>query len=105
MQGLRDWQLQRLSAMLIAVFALPMLSLWFLGYLVEDYDWYLFLSSYLGRGLSLLGLFGYVIHARLGMWVVITDYVPRSYQRIVIWLLDIWLLALLITGLGLFWVL
>ena len=103
--GLIEWWMQRLSAVGISVFALPVLSLWYGGYLPDDYSWYQWLASPTGKLLTLIGLFGFALHSRLGMWVVITDYVPKRWQKQMTTLLDIWLLTLTVYGLHLIWVL
>lgn len=103
--GLIDWWAQRISGIFLALFALPLLSNWYLGYLSDDYSWYQWLSQPEIKALTLLGLFGFAVHARIGMWVVMTDYLPRRWQEYAIQLLNIWILVLSIWGLYLIWVL
>jgi succinate dehydrogenase / fumarate reductase membrane anchor subunit len=103
--GLRDWKLQRISAMLLTVFFLPLLVMWFGNVLENDYDWYLFLSSILGKCLTIMGLVGFAIHAKLGIWVVITDYAPRSLQKILSMVINLWISILSCYSLYLVWVL
>jgi len=103
-KGLNDWWMQRISASLISVFALPVLVMWFGGWLLDDNDWYLFLSSTLGQILTVIGIVGFALHSRIGLWVVITDYIPRSYQKLVVGLINTWLLALVIWALYLVWI-
>lgn len=104
-RGLLDWRLQRLSAMFISIFAVPVLGLWFSGYLVTDYDWYVLLSSIEGRVLTLIGLIGFAVHSHLGLWVVLTDYCPRDWQTVVMFFIDMWLCTLFGYGLYLLWIL
>ena len=102
-QGLRDWWMQRISASLISIFVLPLLVLWLGGWLVGAGDWYDYLSSSAGIILTILGLLGFVLHARIGLWVVITDYVPRQFQMITTWIMTVYLLALAGWALYLVW--
>ena len=103
-EGLYDWWIQRLSAILISVFSIPVLFLWYSGHLKESLDWYTFLSSDLGMVLTLLGLVGFAIHAKIGLWVVITDYIPRRMQKAAVITMNIWVWGILGWGLYLMWV-
>lgn len=96
--GLFDWWAQRVSSMLISLFALPVLYLWYAGVLVTSLDWYLFLSSQTGKFLTLIGLVGLVAHAKIGLWVVITDYLPRTIQVLVTRVIYLLLLGMLVWG-------
>ncbi|MEC7030256.1 MAG: succinate dehydrogenase, hydrophobic membrane anchor protein [Pseudomonadota bacterium] len=102
-KGLSDWWMQRISSILISIFALPVLGLWFAGRLVGPEDWYDFLSSSFGLSLTLIGVIGFVLHTRIGLWVVITDYVPRHYQTFATWLMYIYLAGILAWALYLIW--
>ncbi len=103
-KGLNDWWIQRISASLISVFALPVLIMWFGGWLASANDWYLFLSSTLGQVLTVIGVIGFALHSRIGLWVVITDYIPTRMQSPVIWLVNSWLLSLVVWALHLVWI-
>ena len=103
--GLQDWWMQRISASFLSIFALPVLVMWFGGWLAESYDWYIFLSSHLGKVLTAIGLIGFGLHVRIGLWVVITDYVPRSLQTVVNVLSHLWILGLVAYGAYLIWIL
>jgi len=78
-QGLRDWMIQRLSAMIIAIYCVGLV-----GYLIFNPG----LSFVEWRGLfalmwvkiaSLLFLLSLLFHAWIGMWTIFTDYV-KPYQ-------------------------
>lgn len=103
--GLREWQAQRASALLLSVFALPVLWLWFGKYLVHDHQWYDYLSSPYGIGSTICGLIGFAIHGYIGVKVVITDYIPRKWQDSFIFLAKIWTFILLLWGFHLMWAL
>lgn len=102
--GLRDWKLQRLSAMMISVLAIPLLLEWFCGCLTQDYLWYELLATDIGKVITLTGLIGFAIHSYLGMMVVITDYVPRKFQEVALVLLANWVIILFGYGLYLIWI-
>ena len=101
--GLKDWWMQRISASLISLFALPLLALWLGGWLPKPDDWYVFLSSVLGKLLSVVGLAGFLLHTRIGLWVVITDYVPRRFQGVAVGGMVVYLLAVVLWALYLLW--
>ena len=102
--GLRDWWLQRISAVLISLFALPVILYWVAGGLITQADWYIFLSHSQMRFLTGLGLLGYIVHVRIGLWVVVTDYIPSLYQAWAQWLVDILIALHLGFGLYLIWI-
>ncbi|MCP8351870.1 succinate dehydrogenase, hydrophobic membrane anchor protein [Candidatus Synchoanobacter obligatus] len=102
--GLWDWWMQRVSSLLVSVFAIPILTLWFGGYLETDVQWYeLLLNPYM-KALTVIGLLGFVLHTRLGLWVVVTDYIPRRMQRFFGVVVNGLVLGYLIWGLYLIWV-
>ena len=101
--GLRDWWLQRISATFISAFGLPLLVMWYGGWLPDEVSWYTFLSSPLGQVLTVVGVIGIAVHSQLGLWVVVTDYVPRRAQRLVSYLVNAWILALVVWAAYLIW--
>lgn len=73
--GSRDWFLQRVSAVILAVYTVVILG-WILcnsGFSYEQ--WYGFMMTTPMKILSLLSVLSLVAHAWIGMWQVFTDYV------------------------------
>ncbi len=73
--GSRDWFLQRISAVVLAVYTFVVLG-WILcngGFNYEQ--WYGFMMTTPMKVLSLLAVLSLVVHAWIGMWQVFTDYV------------------------------
>src|SRR5690606_5245431 len=73
--GSRDWFLQRVSAVILAVYTVVILG-WILcnsGFSYEQ--WYGFMMTSPMKILSLLSVLSLVAHAWIGMWQVFTDYV------------------------------
>ena len=103
--GLQDWWMQRISASFLSIFVLPLLVLWLGGWFTSPADWYMFLSSDFGKVLTAIGLIGFGLHIRIGLWVVVTDYVPRRVQKLVTVLCNIWILALVGYSAYLIWIL
>jgi succinate dehydrogenase / fumarate reductase membrane anchor subunit len=73
--GLSDWLIQRVSAVVIAVY-----TLWLIGYLLSHpgltYVQWAGLHQYFPMRLfSLLAVLAIAAHAWIGLWAVLTDYV------------------------------
>lgn len=77
-RGAAHWLLQRISAVAMLLYFLPILGYWLicpdLGYMW----WSGFLSSNLMLGLFLVNLLMFFLHALIGMWTVFTDYIPNQ---------------------------
>ncbi len=92
--GLRDWLMQRITALLMALYCMAMV-----GYLLMQpywgYDvWTELFSSQTVRTFSLLFLLGLFYHAWVGIRDIVMDYVKPASARLVIHVLVI--LALLL---------
>ena len=73
--GSRDWYIQRVSAVVLAVYTVVVLG-WILCNGGFDYEqWKGFMMTLPMKILSLLSVFSLVVHAWIGMWQVFTDYV------------------------------
>ena len=92
--GLRDWLIQRVTAVLMVLYTLGIA-----GYLlwqpVLDYDaWTLLFSSNVIRTVSLLFLLSVFYHAWIGVRDIVMDYVKPAAIRLVIYVLVIMALPL-----------
>ena len=92
--GLRDWLIQRVTAVLMVLYTLGIA-----GYLlwqpVLDYDaWTLLFSSNVIRTVSLLFLLSVFYHAWIGVRDIVMDYVKPAAIRLVIYVLVIMALLL-----------
>lgn len=73
--GLSDWLVQRVSAVILALYFVVVL-----GYIVSHgnlsyADWHGFMTCPLMRVFNLLALLGLAGHAWVGIWTVLTDYI------------------------------
>lgn len=74
-QGLRDWVIQRLSAIFMAIYSIALI-----GYIVLHPDlsyaeWHnLFASSWM-KVASILFILALLFHAWIGVWTIFTDYI------------------------------
>lgn len=87
--GVRDWLIQRITAVVMAVY-----SVLLAGYLLLqptlDYDvWTGLFSSQLMRAFTLLFLLSLYYHAWIGMRNIVMDYIRRDGARLVIHVLVI----------------
>jgi succinate dehydrogenase / fumarate reductase membrane anchor subunit len=102
--GLRDWLVQRISAVVIAAYLLIVVGFWFMHPQADFLVWKGFMGHMVVRVLSLLMLLSLVAHAWIGLWIVSTDYISCTalrlpYQAIVILLL----LGYFAWGIEIFW--
>ena len=101
--GSRDWILQRISAVVLAVYSVVMVGF----FLFNDVDfeiWQGFMLSLPMKLFSLVAILSLVFHAWVGMWTVLTDYVKSSGLRLVIQsLVIIAVLVYLFWGVMIFW--
>ena len=87
--GLRDWLLQRVTAVLMVLYTLFMTG-WLLLHPQLGYDsWTALFSSNVMRSFSLLFLLAVFAHAWVGVRDVVMDYVKPASARLVIYVLVI----------------
>ena len=99
-RGLRDWILQRLSAVMIVAYAL-----WLMATLVCETnltfaEWHHLFSLASVKIATILFLAALIIHAWIGIWTILTDYVKPILLRGVLYLVIVFMLiAFFIWGL------
>lgn len=80
-KGSTHWLLQRLSAVFMIVYFVPILAYWLicpdLGYMW----WSAYLSSDIMLALLLVNLLMFFVHAIIGFWTVATDYIGNKCLR------------------------
>ncbi|MCK9201076.1 MAG: succinate dehydrogenase, hydrophobic membrane anchor protein [Gallionella sp.] len=87
--GLRDWLIQRVTAVVMAVYSLA-LGGWLMWQPYVDYDiWTALFSSQWMRIFTLLFLLSLLLHAWVGVRDVVMDYVKLAGVRLVIHVLVI----------------
>ena len=103
-QGLRDWILQRLSAILMAIYTIGLT-----GYLLIHADlsfgeWHYLFSQTWMKIATILFLCGLLVHAWIGIWTIFTDYVkPFVLRSILNTLVLLMLSACFIWGVLILW--
>lgn len=82
--GLREWVLQRLTAVYIAVYVVFIfLYFYFNGGFFYNTFLNLFSCSYF-KIFSIVFVFSIVLHASIGLGIVITDYLKNSFLRVLL---------------------
>jgi succinate dehydrogenase / fumarate reductase membrane anchor subunit len=79
--GFQDWLLQRVTAIILAVYTMFCLGFWLL-YPEHDFvAWHeLFKNVFMSYG-TILALLSLAVHAWIGMWTIITDYIKNPWLR------------------------
>ena len=100
--GLRDWVLQRVTAVVMAVYVVFLFAFLLAHPHLQFVDWKTLFSYRLMRIATLLVMLNVVVHTWIGLWAVFADYVKRSWVRLLlqnaalllllgylVWLIDI----------------
>lgn len=102
--GLGDWLLQRVTALILGAFAIYLL-VFCLHHAPMTFEAWQRLWSCIGfRIFATLVLLSILGHAWVGIWTVLTDYVPRPSLRLILEvLLILFLLTYTISGCWILW--
>lgn len=102
--GLRDWLIQRISAVIIAFYYVFLMGFFFLHPDVDFSTLQLFFSNSWMKVFTLLTLLSLFLHAWIGIWTVLTDYVkPASVRFFVEAFILILLVIYFLWGLEILW--
>lgn len=102
--GLKDWLIQRLTALYFAVF-----SMYLLGYLILHTpltysDWSMLFHCRVFQAGCILALLALTLHTWIGIWTVTTDYIRVTYGRLAVQaVVVLWLLAQFLGGSMIIW--
>ena len=97
--GMRDWLIQRMSAVLLATYTFFLLGYLFLHSPLQYEDWRGLFSHTGVQIFTVLTLLGVLYHTWIGMWTIFTDYIKCAYLRLILHVLTLGsLIACLIWG-------
>lgn len=82
--GLQDWVLQRVSAVILAAYSIFLLTFWLLNTSYDPIPWQVLFSFEIVRYSTVLALLAVLVHAWIGIWIVSTDYVKSASLRLII---------------------
>ncbi len=75
--GVRDWIVQRISAVILAIYSIVILS--YFAFANVNYEsWHCFMSSLPMKLFSLVAILALSGHAWVGIWTIFTDYITVS---------------------------
>lgn len=82
--GVHDWLLLRASAIILTLYILYILGFVVLAQELTFDVWHGFFASSITKVFTLLALLSILIHAWIGMWQVLTDYVKPLAVRLML---------------------
>lgn len=103
-QGLRDWLIQRISAILMAIYTIGIV--FFLAFHpdLEYSNWHALFAHSGMKIATIIVLLSLLYHAWIGMWTIFTDYIKPYLLRLLLNVIVI--LALIVfffAGLSILW--
>ena len=109
--GSRDWIVQRISAVVLAVYSVVLLGFFLTHGDVSFTEWSKFMTSLPMRLFSLVAVLALAGHAWVGMWTVFTDYITTGklgasaagLRLVLQTLMIIAILVFLFWGIMIFW--
>lgn len=81
--GLRDWLIQNITAAFMAVYILSLVIYILFNPVNSFYNWHELFSSVLMRISTTLFFLFLVLHARIGLWTIATDYLKPTIIRLI----------------------
>ncbi len=102
--GLQDWIIQRVTAVILAVYMAFLLGYFIINSNFNYETWRILFSFTLMRYASVLALFSLILHAWIGIWTVTTDYIKPIVLRLLVQMfVVIALLFYLVWGVHIMW--
>lgn len=95
--GVQDWLLQRISAVILAVFLGYVMVNWWCMPANDFLLWQQVFKSLCGQIITSLALVAMLVHAWIGMWTISTDYIKFTWLRL---LVQLSIIGLLLTELS-----
>jgi succinate dehydrogenase / fumarate reductase membrane anchor subunit len=80
-QGLRDWVIQRASAIFMAVYSLGLLSYLIFHPELSFAEWHGLFAQQWVKVFTIIFIFALMWHAWIGIWTIFTDYVKPFVIR------------------------
>ncbi|EKD54066.1 MAG: succinate dehydrogenase, hydrophobic membrane anchor protein [uncultured bacterium] len=83
-QGLRDWLIQNISALFMAIYIIGLLIFLILHPDLSYYEWQALFVSLGMKVATLLFILLLLFHTWIGIWTVVTDYITCFAVRLVV---------------------
>jgi succinate dehydrogenase / fumarate reductase membrane anchor subunit len=102
--GLKDWWIQRATAVFLAIYGLFLLTFLCMHPHLEFSAWRALFNCRVVQAATIMSLFFLLLHAWVGLWTVTTDYLTCTALRVVVqWAILLVLIAQLIYGGMILW--
>lgn len=102
--GLHDWLLQRISAVVLAVYFVFLAGFFVLKSPIDYLSWQALFACQAMKVFSLLALIAFLVHAWIGLWIVTTDYLKALSLRLPVQVAIILAcLSVLLWGVSILW--
>ncbi|MGQ3891556.1 succinate dehydrogenase, hydrophobic membrane anchor protein [Legionella sp. CNM-4043-24] len=102
--GLKDWLIQRVTAIYLAVYTLFLFGFIFLHPHVSYDAWVALFHCSVFKTASVIALLAILLHAWIGLWTVTTDYLSCTALRLSVQMLVLaWLLGQFVWALMILW--
>lgn len=102
--GLRDWLIQRVTALILAVYTLFLFGFILCHHPLHYAQWRGLFANPWMRVFTFLALLGLVYHTWVGIWTVLTDYIKPTALRFTLQVVVcLVLLGYLVWGIDIVW--
>lgn len=103
-RGLTDWLIQRVSAVILAIYAVSLLIYFVLHPDISYAEWHSLFAQNWMKIATILLILALLFHAWVGIWTVLTDYVKNYILNILIQVVVLLaLVAFFFFGLQILW--
>lgn len=92
-QGLRDWFIQRVSAIVMAIYSIGLIVYLLSHPGIQYSEWHSFFAQTWVKIATLLFVASLLFHAWVGMWTVFTDYIKAAWLSLTLNVLVFFALA------------
>lgn len=83
-QGLRDWLVQRVSAVVMAIYSVSMIAYFLITPSIDFVSWHALFAHASVKIATILFVAALLFHAWVGMWTIFTDYVKVKWLAILL---------------------
>ncbi len=82
--GFQDWILQRISALILAIYSSFILIFWLLHPVHDFTVWQILFACAWMHYATILAILALAIHAWIGVWTILTDYIHNDWLRLIL---------------------
>jgi succinate dehydrogenase / fumarate reductase membrane anchor subunit len=102
--GLRDWLIQRVTSVILGVYILFLIGFFIKHPHIDYFVWQNLFANTSMRIFTIFALLSLSLHAWVGMWTVVTDYLKWTWLRFIFQMAVILaLIAYVVWGINILW--